>query len=50
MMPDGGYRFAPAHALQDNSPTGNVVAYETALNYGKYLINTKHSLPGMNKK
>jgi uroporphyrinogen-III decarboxylase len=30
MMPGGGYCFAPTHALQDNSPTENVVAmYET---------------------
>jgi len=37
MMPDGGYCFAPTHALQDNSPTENVVAmYDTAYNYGKY--------------
>ena len=37
MMPGGGYCFAPTHALQDNSPTQNVVAmYETARNYGVY--------------
>ena len=37
MMPGGGYCFAPTHALQDNSPTENVLAmYETAKNYGKY--------------
>jgi uroporphyrinogen decarboxylase len=37
MMPGGGYCFAPTHALQDNSPTENVVAmYETAQKYGKY--------------
>ncbi|MCE5198556.1 MAG: uroporphyrinogen decarboxylase family protein [Armatimonadota bacterium] len=37
MMPGGGYCFAPTHALQDNSPTENVVAmYEVAQNYGKY--------------
>lgn len=37
MMPDGGYCFAPTHALQDNSPTENVVAmYETAREYGRY--------------
>jgi len=37
MMPGGGYCFAPTHALQDNSPTENVVAmYETARKYGKY--------------
>jgi hypothetical protein len=32
MMPGGGYCFAPTHALQDNSPTENVVAmYKTAI-------------------
>lgn len=37
MMPGGGYCFAPTHALQDNSPTENVVAmYETARKYGRY--------------
>jgi uroporphyrinogen decarboxylase len=37
MMPGGGYCFAPTHALQDNSPTENVVAmYETAHKFGKY--------------
>ena len=37
MMPGGGYCFAPTHALQDNSPTENVVAmYETARKYGTY--------------
>ena len=37
MMPGGGYCFAPTHALQDNSPTENVVAmYEAARNYGGY--------------
>ena len=37
MMPGGGYCFAPTHALQDNSPTENVVAmYETAQKYGAY--------------
>jgi uroporphyrinogen decarboxylase len=31
MMPGGGYAFAPTHALQDNSPTEDVVAmYQTA--------------------
>jgi len=35
MMPGGGYCFAPTHALQDNSPTENVVAmYETARECG----------------
>lgn len=37
MMPGGGYCFAPTHALQDNSPTENVVAmYEAAHRYGRY--------------
>jgi uroporphyrinogen decarboxylase len=37
MMPGGGYCFAPTHALQDNSPTENVVAmYKAAREYGKY--------------
>jgi uroporphyrinogen decarboxylase len=37
MMPGGGYCFAPTHALQDNSPTANVVAmYEVAREYGRY--------------
>jgi uroporphyrinogen decarboxylase len=37
MMPGGGYFFAPTHALQDNSPTENVLAlYETAHKYGRY--------------
>ena len=37
MMPGGGYCFAPTHALQDNSPTENVVAmYETAHKDGRY--------------
>jgi len=32
--PGGGYMFSPAHMIQDNSPTENVVAmYETALGY-----------------
>lgn len=37
MMPGGGYCFAPTHALQDNSPTENVVAmYDTVHKYGRY--------------
>jgi len=37
MMPGGGYCFAPTHALQDNSPTENVVAmYEAAWEFGRY--------------
>ena len=32
--PGGGYMFSPAHMIQDNSPTENVVAmYRTALEY-----------------
>lgn len=39
MMPGGGYCFAPTHSLQDNSPTGNVLAmYETAHRYGRYGV------------
>lgn len=34
MAPGGGYCFSPTHALQDNSPTENVVAmYATARDY-----------------
>ena len=37
MMPGGGYCFAPTHALQDNSPTENVIAmYEAAHTCGRY--------------
>jgi len=37
MMPGGGYCFAPTHALQDNSPTENVVAmYEAVKQFGQY--------------
>jgi hypothetical protein len=37
MMPGGGYCFAPTHALQDNSPTENVVAmYAAAREFGTY--------------
>jgi uroporphyrinogen decarboxylase len=37
MMPGGGYCFAPTHALQDNSPTENVLAmYRTAWEHGRY--------------
>jgi len=37
MMPGGGYAFAPTHALQDNSPTANVVAmYRAAQTHGWY--------------
>jgi uroporphyrinogen decarboxylase len=37
MKPGGGYCFAPAHQIQDNSPTENVLAmYEAARTYGRY--------------
>ena len=37
MMPGGGYALSPSHALQDNSPTENVIAmYDAALKYGVY--------------
>ena len=37
MMPGGGYLLSPTHALQDNSPTENVLAlYEAARNCGTY--------------
>ena len=37
MMPGYGYCFSPTHALQDNSPTENIIAaYETAHTYGRY--------------
>ena len=37
MKPGGGYALSPSHALQDNSPTENVVAlYEAARKYGVY--------------
>ena len=37
MMPGGGYALSPTHQLQDNSPTGNVVAlYEAARKFGRY--------------
>jgi uroporphyrinogen decarboxylase len=37
MMPGGGYALAPSHALQDNSPTENVLAmYAAARKYGVY--------------
>lgn len=36
MMPGGGYMLSPTHAIQDNSPTENVLAmYETGLEYGR---------------
>ena len=39
MMPGGGYALAPSHALQDNSPTENVVAmYAAAQEYGRYAL------------
>jgi uroporphyrinogen decarboxylase len=37
MMPQGGFCLAPTHALQDNSPTENVLKmYESANEYGWY--------------
>jgi uroporphyrinogen decarboxylase len=37
MKPGGGYALAPTHAIQDNSPTENVVAmYQAAREFGKY--------------
>lgn len=37
MMPGGGYHLAPTHAIQDNSPTENVIRmYEAAHKYGVY--------------
>ncbi len=37
MMPGGGYALAPTHAIQDNSPTENVLAmYEAARRNGVY--------------
>jgi len=37
MKPGGGYCLAPTHALQSNSPTGNVVAmYDAAREFGRY--------------
>jgi len=36
MRPAGGYHFAPTHAIQDNSPTENVLAmYRAVHQYGK---------------
>jgi uroporphyrinogen-III decarboxylase len=38
MMPGGGYCFAPSQALQDDSPTENVLAmYRCAAQIGRYL-------------
>ncbi len=37
MMKVRGYHFAPTHAIQDNTPTENVIAmYQTAHDYGRY--------------
>ena len=37
VMPHRGYHFAPSHAIQDNSPTENVIAmYQAAHKYGVY--------------
>ena len=37
MMPGGGYVLSPTHQVQDNTPTGNVLAmYKAARKYGVY--------------
>ncbi len=37
MMPGGGYALAPTHAIQDNTPTANVLRlYECGRRYGAY--------------
>jgi uroporphyrinogen decarboxylase len=37
MMDGGGYHFAPTHAIQDNSPTENVIAmYQAGHDFGVY--------------
>ena len=37
MMDGYGYHFAPAHAIQDNTPTENAIAmYQAAHTYGIY--------------
>ncbi len=37
MMQGGGYHFAPTHAIQDNTPTENVIAmYNAAHKHGRY--------------
>ena len=37
LKPGGGYALSPAHMIQDNSPTENVLAmYEAAIETGKY--------------
>jgi uroporphyrinogen decarboxylase len=37
LMPGGGYALSPTHAIQDNSPTENVLAmYQAARTYGVY--------------
>lgn len=37
MMPNGGYFFAPTHAIQDNSPPENVIAmYQAIHDLGRY--------------
>ena len=37
MMPGYGYHFAPAHEIQDNTPTENVIAmYQAAHDFGVY--------------
>lgn len=47
LMPGGGYCFAPTHAIQDNSPTENVVAmYQTAHTHGRYDHRSAGSMEG----
>ena len=37
MMPHRGYHFAPTHAIQDNTPTENVITmYQIAHQFGRY--------------
>lgn len=37
MMPGGGYMLAPTHAIQDNTPTENLLAmYQAAHDFGRY--------------
>jgi len=38
MMNGYGYHFAPTHAIQDNTPTENVIAmYQAAHEFGVYI-------------
>ncbi|WMJ23180.1 hypothetical protein RBG61_00550 [Paludicola sp. MB14-C6] len=37
IMPHRGYHFAPTHAIQDDSPSENIVAmYQATHTYGVY--------------